>query len=121
VTDERVGENEALYRTVNEKIEDLNATFGTLTESMTVVCECGHLQCMQQIELGVPGHEMPDVETLVEENARSFGVRKEPGGPAELARARPTRARSSAGGETSTRGSTRAPTRYARSSRTLGA
>jgi len=103
VTDERVGENEALYRTVNEKIEDLNATFGMLTESMTVVCECGHLQCMQQIELDVPayervrsegtlfivvpGHEIPDVEAVVEENARYFVVRKEPGGPAELARA----------------------------------
>jgi len=53
----RVGENEALYRTVNEKIEDLNATFGMSTESMTVVCECGHLQCMQPIELDVPTYE----------------------------------------------------------------
>ena len=28
----RIGENEALYRSVNDKIEDLNETFGVIAE-----------------------------------------------------------------------------------------
>jgi hypothetical protein len=53
----RIGENEILYRTVNEKIEGLNAAFGTLTDSMTVVCECGDATCTEQIELDIPTYE----------------------------------------------------------------
>lgn len=98
----RIGENEALYRAINEKIEDLNASFGMVAESMAVVCECGRLECAQQIELEipvyervrsdpalfvvVPGHEIPDVETVVEEHSGFQVIRKDPGGPAELAR-----------------------------------
>jgi hypothetical protein len=98
----RIGENEALYRSINEKIEDLNASFGMVAESMAVVCECGQLECAQQIELAmptyervrsdptlfvvVPGHEIPDVETVVEEQSGFNVIRKDPGGPAEVAR-----------------------------------
>ena len=98
----RIGENEALYRSINEKIEDLNASFGMVTESMAVVCECGQLECTQQIHLEiptyervradptffvvVPGHEIPDVETVVEEHSAFHIIRKDPGGPAEVAR-----------------------------------
>jgi hypothetical protein len=97
----RIGENEALYRSVNERIEDLNEAFGMVSESMTVVCECGKLECTQQIELEipvfervradsalfivVPGHELPDVEHVVERTETFNVVRKEPGGPAQLA------------------------------------
>ena len=97
----RIGENEALYRTINEKIEDLNTAFGMVTESMAIVCECGNLECTQQIELDMPtyervrsdsalfvvlpGHEIPDVETIVEEHESFNIIRKDPGGPAELA------------------------------------
>jgi hypothetical protein len=98
----KIGENEALYRAINEKIEDLNAAFGTVTETMAVVCECGQLECTEQIELDVPtyervrsdpthfvvlpGHEIPDVESIVEEHESFHIIRKDPGGPAELAR-----------------------------------
>jgi hypothetical protein len=98
----RIGENEALYRSINEKIEGLNETFGVVAESMAVICECGRLECSRQIELDIPtyehvradpthfvvlpGHELPDVETVIEEHGTFNIVRKEPGGPAELAR-----------------------------------
>jgi hypothetical protein len=98
----RIGENEALYRAINEKIEDLNVAFGTMTETLAVVCECGKLDCAEQIELDVPtyervrsepttfvvipGHELPDVEEVVERHDTFHLVRKDPGGPAELAR-----------------------------------
>jgi hypothetical protein len=97
----RIGENEILYRTVNEKIEDLNAAFGTLTETMTVVCECGDEACAEQIELDLrtdervrsepthfvilPGHVEPDVESVVERGDGYEVVRKDAGEAAELA------------------------------------
>jgi hypothetical protein len=97
----RIGENEALYRSVNEKIEGLNQAFGTLTESMTIVCECGSIACTEQIELdlptyervradptlfvAVPGHQIPDVESVVEEHDASVIIRKDQGDPADLA------------------------------------
>jgi hypothetical protein len=97
----RIGENEILYRAVNEKIEGLNEAFGTVTEKMIAVCECGDGSCAQQIELDVPayeriradptlfvvkpGHEEPDIEAIVERTDAYYVVRKLPGGPAELA------------------------------------
>lgn len=79
----RIAANESLYRDVNEKLEDLNRTFTAVAgdDSMIVVCECGDASCAQQIQISVddyesvradstlfvvvPGHEIPDVETIV--------------------------------------------------------
>jgi len=98
----RIGQNEAIYRSINEKIEALNETFGTLAESMTIVCECGNLSCAEQIGLDpgayervrsdpaqfvvVPGHEIPDVEDVLEETERYAVLRKRPGTPERVAR-----------------------------------
>jgi len=78
----RIAENEALYRTVNEKIEDVSLAFAPLTETMGVVCECGDIECVDQIDIDVteyerirsdptffivkPGHELPEVESVVD-------------------------------------------------------
>ena len=99
----RIGENEVLYRAVNEKIEGLNEVFGTLTETMTVVCECGRITCAEQVELEladyerirsdptlfviVPGHEEPDVEGVLERHGTYDVVRKDDGPAAALAEA----------------------------------
>lgn len=98
----RIGENEALYRTINEKIEGLNEAFGTVTETMAVVCECGRLECTEQIELDVStyervrsdptqfvvltGHEIPDVDQIVEQHAGFNIIRKDVGLPEQIAR-----------------------------------
>ena len=98
----RIGENEALYRSINEKIESLNETFGVVAETMAVICECGKQECSEQIELDIPtyervradpthfvvlpGHELLDVETVIERHDGLNVVRKNPGGPAEIAR-----------------------------------
>jgi hypothetical protein len=103
----RIGENEALYRAVNEKIEDLSAAFGTITETMSVVCECGDASCAEQIEVSIadyeriradatffiirPGHEIPDVEEVMERNDEFHVVRKAEGAAADLARELDTR------------------------------
>ena len=83
----RVGHNEALFRQVNERIEDLNESFGGITGEFLLVCECGSLECTEQIVVTRevyeqtrrsptqfivrPGHEEPDVEHVV--GARSEG------------------------------------------------
>ena len=89
----RIGLNEALFREVNERIEDLNRAFGEVTERMSIVCECGSSQCHERIDVPIPeyervradpttfmvlpGHEIPDVEVVVDRTDAYFVVRKE--------------------------------------------
>jgi hypothetical protein len=98
----RIGMNEAVYRTVNERIEGLNEAFGLVTENMAVICECGDLACSEQIEIAIPryeriradpslfvvlpGHETEDVEDVVQEQKGFRVVRKRPGEPERVAR-----------------------------------
>jgi hypothetical protein len=97
----RIGLNEALFRRVNEQIEDINAGFGVLAGSMTMVCECGDQSCIDHIEITfadyervrsdsrlfaiLPGHEIADVERVVERREGFWTVEKDPGAPARLA------------------------------------
>ena len=91
----RVGQNEALYRQVNEQIEEVRETFGLFTGTFSIVCECGELRCAEPITLSreayertranpswfivKPGHEIPDVEAVVEREADYLVVEKHPG------------------------------------------
>ncbi len=98
----RVGANEALYRQVNERIQELNETFATLTDDdFTIVCECGDLHCAEQIRVPRatyeriranpvhfvvrPGHDARDVEHVIETHDEYAVVQKDPGAPARLA------------------------------------
>jgi hypothetical protein len=88
----RIAQNESIYRTVNEKIEGLNRAFEPVLETMSIVCECGDVACARQIEADVvtyervradpllffviPGHEITDVEDVVEERDGYLVVRK---------------------------------------------
>ena len=97
----RVGQNEALYRQVNERIEGLNEAFGTMLDDFRVVCECGNLECMEQISVSreayeriranphwffvKPGHETPDVEHPIEEHGDYVLVQKLEGEPRRVA------------------------------------
>jgi hypothetical protein len=99
----RIGENEALFRQINDKVESLNRSLAALSTRMAVVCECGRQECLERIDLGIeeyehvrldptcfivkPGHVFPDVEDVVEEHDGYWIVRKHEGGPAQLARA----------------------------------
>ncbi len=93
----RVGKNEALFREVNERIREITS-YG---DDVEFLCECGDPTCARPIVmtiaeyeavranparfLVVRGHEIPDVETVVEENDRFAVVEKEPGLPTNLA------------------------------------
>lgn len=80
----RIAQNEAVYRAVNENIEAMTRAFmPDAGGTMNVICECGNLDCTQQITIAVaeyerirndatlfvvvPGHELPEVEVVVEE------------------------------------------------------
>src|SRR3954451_929322 len=98
---ERIGRNEALYRSINERLEELNDTFATTTGTFSVVCECGDRSCMEQVTVALadyerlradpalfivrPGHDMADVEDVVEMHGQYEVVRKRPGAPVALA------------------------------------
>jgi len=97
----RVGENEALFRQVNERLEGLSGDLGWVTGTLQIVCECGDATCVDRIELApeayravradpttfalVPGHHDPSVEHVVDENDGWVVIRKDAGPPAELA------------------------------------
>jgi hypothetical protein len=100
---ERIGNNENLFREVNARIEEVGEQFGVHeTGDFRIVCECGLDDCTEPIDLTlgeytavrenpirfllVPGHELPDVERVVEEREGYNVVEKLPGEPAEVAR-----------------------------------
>jgi hypothetical protein len=76
-----IGRQQALFREVNERIEELAETFDVKDE-LTILCECGSGRCDERIALRedeyeqlrripthfavLPGHEIPDVERVVE-------------------------------------------------------
>src|SRR5690242_14863401 len=99
----RLGENEILYREVNERVRDLSDEFGLDAETVDFVCECAQLECSERIPMTVaeyrhirsdaaqfavrPGHEVPDIEYVLEEHDAYYVIRKREGDPADLARA----------------------------------
>ena len=105
----RIGKNEELFRQLNEKIESINRSFGTVSELMLVVCECGNQECIEQIEMSIPeyeeirsdvtsfavkpGHEESDVEQVVAKKPGYWTIKKRPGAPARIAQELDTRER----------------------------
>jgi hypothetical protein len=99
---ERVVRNEALFRAANEQLEGLNDTFGSLTDTFQIVCECGYGDCVELLTIPTAdytrvrsdptlffvlvGHQDATSEAVVEEEREKYVVvRKHPGRPAELA------------------------------------
>jgi hypothetical protein len=97
----RRGMNEAVFREVNERIEDVNRAFATITDVLEVVCECGNENCVEKLTLTieeyervradpaafvvVPGHESPDLEVVVGGGDAFNVTRKRAGAPRALA------------------------------------
>jgi hypothetical protein len=106
--EQRLGMNEALFREVNERIDGVNRAFAVATGTMSIVCECGARDCIDQIPIAVdayermrsdpalfavvPGHEIPDVEDVVERREDYDIVRKHAGPPRQIAEAMDPRA-----------------------------
>ena len=97
----RVGMNEALFRAVNERIEDVNESFAIVTDEFDVICECGDAGCVAQIRIAsgayervragatlfivVPGHEAVEIEEVVDKQDAYYIVRKQSGFPKRVA------------------------------------
>jgi hypothetical protein len=97
---ERVGKNEVLFRDVNERIKDINRDMG-FDEGADFICECGDGECTAPITLKLleyedvrayptrfaifPGHEIRDVDRVIEQNERFAVVEKSPTAAAQIA------------------------------------
>jgi hypothetical protein len=103
-TDERVrriGLNEAVFREVNDRVEELNRDLGVPDDRLELLCECGDPGCVERISMTisayaalradsrqfavVPGHDLPEVETVVFEHGDYDVVRKHAGEPTRVA------------------------------------
>jgi hypothetical protein len=96
--EDRIAKNEALFREVNERIEEIQEP---AAETFGVVCECGDADCKEMLEitteeyeevrakptyfLVLPGHEILEVETVIESRTH-FNVVEKLAGEEELAR-----------------------------------
>jgi hypothetical protein len=90
--DDRAARNEALFRRVNERLEDVNEAFQVATEHAEFVCECASMECVERIEIALPKYEavrrvpthfmikpehlLPDEERVVERHPDYLVVEK---------------------------------------------
>ena len=103
----RLGLNEAVFREVNERISEVNETFGSSVPSewstgeLDLICECDDTSCVERISMPVaayeqvradprqfvivPGHEDHAVEDVVARENTYNVVRKRPGDAAVAA------------------------------------
>jgi hypothetical protein len=80
---ERAARNEALFRRVNERVEEVNKAFESILGDADFFCECADVGCMETIRMTLsdyealrevsthfvvkPGHVLPENERVVEE------------------------------------------------------
>jgi hypothetical protein len=88
---ERLRRNEALFREVNERIEELSGS-DAADDRLEFLCECGRRSCLQAVRtsrreyeavgaapdrfLLAPGHEQPEIERLVIRSEHFYVVEK---------------------------------------------
>ena len=92
---ERLARNESRFREINDRVErDLERIVYSPQELLPFVCECARRTCAATIELSrgeyervradsvhfavAPGHEIAEVEDVVERHERYFLIRKHP-------------------------------------------
>ena len=89
---DRAARNEALFRRVNERLEEVNEAFEPLTDHSEFVCECADAGCAERIEVKLaayeavrsvptqflvkPQHVLSHDERVVEEHDDYFVVEK---------------------------------------------
>ena len=45
----RIGENETLYREINERISEISQPLSTVTGVFQIACECGEIACAEEL------------------------------------------------------------------------
>jgi hypothetical protein len=91
---ERIARNEAMFREANERAKAWEERHRLEGETELYFCECANPDCLEKVRLReadyervrsdprrfviVPGHELPDVETVIERNEGWMIVEKAP-------------------------------------------
>ena len=89
----RLALNEAMFREVNERVEDMTKTFDSDSGTFEIVCECGDTACTKRLSVPTavyervrsdathfllrPGHEDATVERVIETFDSDIVVEKE--------------------------------------------
>ena len=89
--DQRLAENQRLFRTANERLEERVETYG-VSEEIPFLCECAEVECLGKIDLSLvdyrmiraepnrfvilPGHAMIEGEILIADNGHYHVVEK---------------------------------------------
>ncbi len=103
----RIADNESRFREINERLRGDLRSLPATDEPIDFVCECGRLDCAQRVRLTldeyeavrsgsldflvVPGHQLPDVEDVVDVNDRWARIRKHPDSAAVVVERDPRR------------------------------
>jgi hypothetical protein len=88
----RAARNQALFRSINEKLRVLNETFASMTETFSIACECADATCIEMVEIDpheyvavraeprhfivMAGHVYSEVERVVREAQQYVVVEK---------------------------------------------
>jgi hypothetical protein len=83
--EERIGMNEAVFRDVNERIQDVASTFDLTSEPLDLICECGDAACVDRISLTREEYEQVRAGAHLANRPGYDIVRKYKGVPAEIA------------------------------------
>jgi hypothetical protein len=102
---ERAARNQAMFREVNERLQELASNYQATTGTAVFSCECADLSCIEQIDmtldqyedvrrgpnqfLVLAAHVVPDVENVVREHDGFVVVAKIGEGAAIAANADP--------------------------------
>ena len=101
----RAGQNQSLFREVNERLEGIAKTFQYVASKATFACECADMSCIEQIAMTPdeyeavrahpthflvrPGHVIPEVEDVVSTHDGYLVVEKQRAGAAVAKEADP--------------------------------
>jgi hypothetical protein len=99
--EQRIGQNEVLFREVNERVARLSDSMQATTELTAFLCECGNQSCLERVEMTLeeyerlrsesthfaiaPGHEILDVEAVIAKHDRYWVIEKHEGEAADFA------------------------------------
>src|SRR5215212_10635805 len=90
----KAGQNQSLFREVNERLRDVNETFDATAHVTEFVCECANPECFERVTLTLADYEriraeathffvvaerehvFPDVERIIDERDGFFVVEK---------------------------------------------
>jgi hypothetical protein len=89
---DRAARNEAVFRRVNERLEEVNEGFQLVTDNAEFVCECASIDCAERVRMTLakyeavrrvstqfivrPGHVLPEEERVVEQHVEYLVVEK---------------------------------------------